>query len=289
MRIVILSPSLYSETACAMAVRLAEKGYVPSGALSLSTWNRKTLQRKLGQWGPEKVARYVGAQFLQPRQTHSRMQNPHLRHLLDGKIGKFSSLHAVGKNYAFPVAVCKNQNSPASIARLKEWAPDLIVFTGGNIVGQQLLDVPRLGILNVHLALLPEIRGMSSPEWSLLNGVPAGITIHYMDAGIDTGPVLQAYKFPDATRCESLSDLRDRLIAFGIEQVGELVAAINRGAMVAAPQFDLEKDNQFFVMHELLQMRASAQLAKNRATALPTTPNSGTIGAERDKTEAIRG
>ncbi len=51
--------------------------------------------------------------------------------------------------------------------------------------------MPRLGILNVHLGLLPEVRGMSSPEWSLLQGVPLGITFHYMDAGIDTGPVLQ--------------------------------------------------------------------------------------------------
>jgi len=75
------------------------------------------------------------------------------------------------------------------------------------------------GVLNVHLGLLPQIRGMSSPEWSLLSGVPVGITFHYMDAGIDTGPILRRYEFPGAAECESLSDLRSRLIAFASQRL----------------------------------------------------------------------
>ena len=51
MRIVVLCSSEYSETACAMAVRLAKLGHVPVGALALSTLDRGTLLRKLGQWG----------------------------------------------------------------------------------------------------------------------------------------------------------------------------------------------------------------------------------------------
>ena len=76
---------------------------------------------------------------------------------------------------------------------------------------------------------------MSSPEWSLLQGVRLGITIHYMDAGIDTGPILQKYEFPDGP-CESLNDLRNRLIAFGIEKIGEVVEGLVRGTIFATPQ-----------------------------------------------------
>ena len=113
----------------------------------------------------------------------------------------------------------------------------------------------------MHLGLLPEIRGMNSPEWSLLKRIPVGITIHYVDAGIDTGPILQRSEFPDAKRCRSLSELRNRLIAFGIEQIGNVVSALDRGAISATPQSDLDKDNQFFVMHEWLQARAAERLA----------------------------
>jgi folate-dependent phosphoribosylglycinamide formyltransferase PurN len=271
MRVVILSSSLYSETACAMAVRMAKFGQVPAGVLALSTLNRGTLVRKLGQLGVGEVARYARAKLIpQSGNAQPRVANPHLEPWLklEGG-GMFRSLREEAAFYEFPVAVCDDQNSSDSIARLKEWSPDLIIFVGGNVLRKQLLEVPRLGVLNVHLGLLPEVRGMSSPEWSLLNHIPIGITIHYMDAGIDTGPVLQRSEFPDVAQCESLSDLRNRLVAFGVERVGSVVEGLIRGMMFATPQPapDPDEDRQFFVMHEWLQARAAERLASRRFTA----------------------
>jgi methionyl-tRNA formyltransferase len=177
-----------------------------------------------------------------------------------GKI--FRSLREVAAFYGFPVAICNDQNDGRSIARVRAWSPDLIVFTGGNILRKPLLQVPRLGVLNAHLGLLPEVRGMSSPEWSLLRGVPVGITIHSMDVGIDTGPILLRCRFPDVARCESLIKLRNRLIAFGVEKMVEVVSAIDRSAISAAPQSNLGTDDQFFVMHEWLQARAAERLTR---------------------------
>ncbi len=272
MRIVVLASSVYSETACAMAARLAQAGHIPVGALSLRTLDPGTVLRKLGQWGVRGVAAYARTKLVPHRNAgQPPVQNPQLRHLLRQGDGAFRSLRAVAAFYLFPVAVCADQNGPDAIACLKEWSPDLIIFTGGNILRKQLLDVPRLGVLNVHLGLLPEIRGMSSPEWSLLKNVPIGITIHYIDAGIDTGPVLQRYEFPGLDRCESLSDLRNRLIAFGVEKVGDVVAGLDRGTISATPQSDLDRDNQFFVMHEWLQARAAERLARNRLPAVAGT------------------
>jgi folate-dependent phosphoribosylglycinamide formyltransferase PurN len=264
MRIVVLGSSLYSETSCAMAARMAGLGYVPAGALALSTMDRGTLQRKLGQWGVRGFARYAWAKLVPHRDGgQPRVSNPYLQPLLKDGDGVFRSLREVAAFYGFPVAVCSDQNAPDAIARLREWSPDLIVFTGGNILRKQLLDVPRLGVLNVHLGLLPEVRGMSSPEWSLLNHVPVGITIHYMDAGIDTGPILQRCEFPEVARCESLGDLRNRLIAFGVEKAAGAVADLDKGAASATPQPDLDKDHQFFVIHEWLQACAAERLTRS--------------------------
>jgi len=264
MRIVVLSPSLYSETACAMAVRMAQLGHAPAGALALPTLDRGTLLRKLGQWGLRGVARYARAKIIPHRGDRERVSNRYLEPLLTHRDGVFRSLREVGAAYDFPVAICTNQNAPAAMERLGEWSPDLIIFTGGNILRRQLLETPRLGVLNIHLGLLPEIRGMSSPEWSLLKDVPVGVTVHFMDSGIDTGPVLRRYEFPDLERCESLSDLRHRLIAFGVEKAGEVVAGLDRGTIVAKPQSELDRDHQFFVMHEWLQARAADRLSKNQ-------------------------
>jgi len=274
MRVVVLCSSVYSETACAMAVRLAEMGYVPTGILSLSTLNRGTLLRKLGQWGIRDVARYARTKLFAERSDGTaHVHNPELQSFLKRGNTTFRSMHDVAAFYGFPVVVRSDQNSAASISQLKRWSPDAIVFTGGNILRKELLQVPRIGVLNAHLGLLPEIRGMSSPEWSLLKRVPVGVTIHYMDEGIDTGPVLQRYEFHDLAPCASLSDLRNQLIAFGVEKIGEVVAALDRGTIVSRPQSDLDKDNQFFVMHEWLQARASELLAKNRTAAGAGTAN----------------
>jgi folate-dependent phosphoribosylglycinamide formyltransferase PurN len=282
MRIVILCSSLYSESACAMAAHMAESGYIPVGALALSTLDRGTLLRKLGQWGVRDVARYASAKLI-PQKTNSpsQLRNPYLQPLLKHDDKFFRNLREVAAAYRFPIVTCNDQNAPGSIARLKEWSPDLIIFTGGNILRKPLLAVPRLGVLNVHLGLLPEIRGMSSPEWSLLKHIPVGITIHYMDAGIDTGPILQRYEFPGTAQCESLGNLRNRLIAFGVEKAAEVVTALDRGSISAKPQSRLDsdldsirdKDNQFFVMHEWLQARAAEHLTNRRLAAVPGTVN----------------
>jgi hypothetical protein len=277
MRIVILSSSVYSESACAVAAHLAESGYVPAAVLALSSLNRKTLRRKLGQWGWRKIAVYAASKTIPrlPEKPHV-LNNPYLISLLKRQSGIFRSLAEVGDCYRFPVASSGSHNSRASLARLRAWAPDLLVFAGGDILRKPLLEIPRLGVLNLHLGLLPQIRGMSSPEWSLLTNVPVGVTLHFMDAGIDTGPILRKYEFPHAHQPESLleslpeslpgslNDLRDQLVAFGVRKLAEVVAALDHGTLSATPQSALNADTQFFVMHDRLRAHAAQRFAQRR-------------------------
>jgi folate-dependent phosphoribosylglycinamide formyltransferase PurN len=267
MRVVILCPSPYSETSCAMAVRLAQLGYVPTGAVTLPSLDLRTLARKLGQWGAREVVRYAQTKLISRNRMDTQFRNAYLKQLLQTRTGSFRSLREVAACYGFPIVACKDQNAPDAIAQLNAWSPDLMVFTGGDILRKQLLQVPRLGVINLHLGLLPEVRGMSSPEWSLLSDVPVGVTVHYIDAGIDTGPILRRCEFPDTAQCASLDDLRNRLIAFGIEMVGQVVTALDRGTISAMPQSNLNEDDQYFVMHEWLQAQAAQRLKKGRLAA----------------------
>jgi folate-dependent phosphoribosylglycinamide formyltransferase PurN len=277
MRIVILCSSPYSENASAVAVRMAKLGHIPVGALSLPALDHGTLRRKLGQWGVRGVASYARTKLIPYRRDQQvGVNNPYLRPLLQHHDTFFRNMREVAASFNFPVEIFSDQNAPDSIEQLQAWAPDLVIFTGGNILRRQLLEVPRLGVINLHLGLLPEIRGMSSPEWSLLNHVPVGVTIHYMDSGIDTGPILLRGEFPGASKCESLSDLRNRLIAFGIEKLAETVAGLDRGTIAATPQpdidrFDFDENRQFFVMHEWLVAQSAGRLAKSHSAAAAKT------------------
>jgi folate-dependent phosphoribosylglycinamide formyltransferase PurN len=277
MRVVILCSSPYSETGCAVAARLAQLGYVPVGALTLPAWDRRTLLRKIGQWGLHDSLQYAVAKLSPGKSTiQKQIRNPYLESALLHGDRVFRSVRQVARTYGFPVVTCTDQNSPRAIAQLKQWSPDLAIFTGGDILRDEVLKVPRLGILNSHLALLPEIRGMSSPEWSLLCEVPLGITIHFMDTGVDTGPILLRREFAGADGCESLADLRNKMIADGIELIAEAVAGLDRGTISAAAQVDREKDRQFFVMHDRLKAVAAGQLTRGRLN--PVGDGSGGSG-----------
>jgi folate-dependent phosphoribosylglycinamide formyltransferase PurN len=265
MRVAILCSSPYSETSCAVAAHLAQLGHVPIGALTLPSWDRKTLLRKVGQWGLRDSLQYAIAKLSPGKFTiQKQIRNTYLESALRNGEGIFRSLQEVARTYGFPVVTCSDQNSARAVAQLKQWSPDLAIFTGGDILRDHVLKVPRLGVLNSHLAMLPEIRGMSSPEWSLLSGVPLGITIHCMDSGVDTGPILLRREFAGADRCDSLADLRNKMIAEGIELIAEAVAGLDRGTISAVPQADREKDFQFFVMHEQLKAVATRRLKKGR-------------------------
>jgi len=264
MRIAILCSSPYSETGCAVAARLAQLGYVPVGALTLPSWDRSTLLRKLGQWGLHDSLQYAATKLAPGKSTlREQVRNPYLERALQHGAGVFRNLREVARVYNFPVVTCGDQNSERAVAQLKHWSPDVAIFTGGNILRDEVLRIPRLGVLNSHLALLPEIRGMSSPEWSLLCGIPLGISIHFMDSGIDTGPILLRREFA-AAGCESLADLRNKMIAHGVELLAQAVAGLDRGTVSAIPQADRERDRQFFVMHERLKAVATRYLKEVR-------------------------
>jgi folate-dependent phosphoribosylglycinamide formyltransferase PurN len=288
MRVAMLCSSAYSETGCAVASRLAQVGYVPVGALTLPSWHPGTLLRKIGQWGLRDSVRYAVSKMRPAKSaTREAIRNPYLEAALRDQGRTFRNLREVAAAYKFPVVTCADQNSTRAIAQLKRWSPDLAIFTGGNILRRNLLQVPRLGVLNAHLALLPEIRGMSSPEWSLLCGVPLGITIHLIDSGIDTGPILLRREFAGANDCDSLEDLRNRMVAESIELIAEAVSRLDRGTISPVAQTDREqtdreqadrkKDNQFFVMHERLKVAASRRLEHRRLNLAGAAAESGSL------------
>ena len=81
---------------------------------------------------------------------------------------------------------------------LRQARPDVIlVWSYPMILPPPILELPPLGCINIHAGLLPAYRGANGIQWALINGEPrTGVTLHYMDAGIDTGPMIARAAFP---------------------------------------------------------------------------------------------
>ncbi len=82
------------------------------------------------------------------------------------------------------------------IQKIKDMKPDVIVVVAfGQILPQEVLDIPKYGSINVHGSLLPKYRGAAPIQWSVINGdAVTGITTMMMDAGMDTGDMLEKYE-----------------------------------------------------------------------------------------------
>lgn len=91
-----------------------------------------------------------------------------------------------------PVVDVESVNAPEVAERLTESDPDVIVISGTRILGKRLLSRLRQPVVNIHAGLTPRYRGVHGAYWALAEARPdlAGVTVHRVDAGIDTGAVL---------------------------------------------------------------------------------------------------
>jgi methionyl-tRNA formyltransferase len=119
-------------------------------------------------------------------------------------------------------------------ARIAEVGADVMVVAAyGLILPQAVLDMPRLGCLNIHASLLPRWRGAAPIQRALLAGdAETGVCIMQMEAGLDTGPVLLREAFPIGAE-DTTSTLHDRLAALGAKLI---VDALSRLPLPAEPQ-----------------------------------------------------
>jgi len=136
-----------------------------------------------------------------------------------------------------PVLQPRRARDEEFIDQLRDLQPDLIVVAAyGQILPQSLLDIPRLGCLNVHTSLLPKYRGAAPIQWAILDGdAETGVTIMKMDAGLDTGPMLSTVKTA-ITPEDNAQTLHDRLAAVGGELLVKTIPDYAEGKISPIPQ-----------------------------------------------------
>lgn len=149
-----------------------------------------------------------------------------------------------------PVKVCAEKwgvpvfqpvriREPEAIEQIRSLAPDLIVVAAfGQILPQELLDIPRLGCINIHASLLPKLRGAAPIQWSVINGdSESGITLMQMNAGLDTGDILFQESVPIGPE-ETGESLYEKLAELGGEMIVKYLPAIEAGEIRPLKQDD---------------------------------------------------
>ncbi|HEV3049358.1 MAG TPA: methionyl-tRNA formyltransferase [Longimicrobium sp.] len=136
-----------------------------------------------------------------------------------------------------PVLQPEKARGDEFLAQIRALDPDIsVVVAYGQILRPEVLAVPRLGSVNIHASLLPELRGAAPIQWAIVRGHAAsGVTIMRMEAGLDSGPMLLRVEEPIEPE-ESAGELGMRLAEIGAEALVEALALMENGGLVEVPQ-----------------------------------------------------
>ena len=136
-----------------------------------------------------------------------------------------------------PVYQFERIKRPEGVAQLRALAPDVAVTAAfGQILSQELLDIPKYGTVNVHASLLPAHRGSAPINWAILRGdEETGVTTMLTDAGIDTGDMLLCERTP-VGEDETAEELAERLSHIGADLLVRTLEGYLSGKISPRPQ-----------------------------------------------------
>ena len=154
----------------------------------------------------------------------------------DKKVGRKQILtktpiHEVADKYG--ISVFQPEKIKNDYERILEVKPDIIITCAyGQIIPKVLLDLPRLGCINVHASLLPKLRGGAPLHHAIIDGLDkTGVTIMYMDEAMDTGDIISTISY-DIKSSDTTEDIHDTLRELGakllIDTLPSIITGTNR-------------------------------------------------------------
>ena len=142
-------------------------------------------------------------------------------------------------------------NDSESLERLKSLECDIGLHAANVIYRQPTIDAFRLGILNAHIGILPEYRGRSVAEWSILYGDPTGVTVFFIDSGIDTGSRIILRERISPRDCRSVRSLKTMLFGFDAILYRQALAALASNGFRYTHN-EVSRGKRYYVMSKIL-------------------------------------
>ena len=153
------------------------------------------------------------------------------------------------------------------VETLKELAPDVMITSAyGQILSQEILDIPKFGVINVHGSMLPEYRGSSPLQWCLINGEKVtGVTIMKTDIGMDTGAMLRKREI-EITENMYLDDLFEKASEVGAQLLIETLPDYFEGKIIPEPQDESKATKCRMLKKEeaVIDWSQSAEVVRNK-------------------------
>ena len=197
-----------------------------------------------------------------------------------GKEVQMTPVKVVALQHDIPVYQPRRIKEAEEVARLREIPADIFVVAAfGQILSQEILDMPKFGCVNIHASLLPKYRGAAPIQWAVIDGEEkTGVTIQQMSAGIDTGDILYTKEYVLEPK-ETGASLFDKLMVLGAEAIVEVLPLIEAGKIIPVPQKEEEATHAAKLTKQLgeIDFTKSAVVLERLIRGLNSWPSAYTI------------
>jgi hypothetical protein len=184
-----------------------------------------------------------------PFESAPRFLFKHAARLITSK-GRFQSLRLAFARRVFRMQ--KPLDDPSSLKVLSKLKLDIGLHKVGVIYRDPTIAAFRLGILNPHIGLLPRYRGRAVLEWSLLEGHPTGITVFFIDAGIDSGERIVLREEVDISHCRTIQEAKSYLFNLDAQFFRRAIERLNEDGF-GYQLNDPASGRRYYVMSKLFQ------------------------------------
>ncbi len=284
MNIVLLCKSWNHRKALQILTALLEEQLTVRGIVALAAAPKKTtfagVVRKAHTMGNGNLLRGVLRQ-LHPNGLTKSLPEVYARHVPASTNDFDSALHGLSANgkpfsqkhdddattltqyaeqHQIEMTVIEDLNGAESVAALQRMQADILLLGGVPIVRANVLSVPKLCTLNVHMGLLPRFRGVNVAEWSIFCGAPVGVTVHQVDPGVDTGAILYREEI-DVSGCTNIETMRAKVSAAQHRVLAKCTRLLVEKQLVPQPQ-KKEDGKQYYAMHEKLRKIVEKKLSQ---------------------------
>ena len=166
-----------------------------------------------------------------------------------------------------PFAFADGTNSARTIELLEECRPDLLILGQTGIVRKRVLAIPTLGTLNAHPGILPTYRGIDCERWAVYQRDfdNIGCSVHWVDAGVDTGSILTVQRYTLAAN-ETLGSLETNRDNLAVRTLAQTVLSIAAGRQPDPQPQNRESGKQYYKM-SLRDERIVKKILSERAAA----------------------
>lgn len=136
----------------------------------------------------------------------------------------YSDLKPLSEDHNIPIHFSNNVNSKETIGWVRKMEPDIIFCFGwSQLIGKELLSIPKMGIIGSHPTMLPENRGRHPLIWSIILGLEeCGLTFFFMDEGADSGPIFSQERI-EILRSDSAYDLYNKIKTSASKQIKDFL------------------------------------------------------------------